>query len=266
VADSAPTVDPHAAELKRRFTEGGADGVLSYIDSFDSAERLKLFYSAHQGLFDRDHPMADIDGYIAVVDAGIAEALRRSEAAPTAEESAGLLNTANVMSFNMAANLADCWPGDETVREPRHFERGLRAAEDCVRWRTELKKAAGPFALAWWAAGAHHLFLDQPERAHAAFSKQLNYASDAATAAGQSTEVKPEAPFSVLLAHGYVALSEMLLPLAAGRNRYHDVLHAFDKQIASPDAEIAEDAEFGIAQLIKVHDKYVAGRKDRQKR
>lgn len=66
---------------------------------------------------------------------------------------------ANVQSYNLSANLADCWPGEENPRERHHFEAGLAAAERCVALRTQLKKDNISMARAHWMAGAHQLAL-----------------------------------------------------------------------------------------------------------
>ena len=78
-----------------------------------------------------------------------------SEAAPDDQAREGLLQGASILSYNLSADLADCWPGDEKERTRAHFEAGLAAAKDCVRWREELQNPPGTLSMAWWAKGMH---------------------------------------------------------------------------------------------------------------
>jgi hypothetical protein len=80
-----------------------------------------------------------------------------------------LKDTGNIFSYNLLADLADCWPDDDLPRERHHFEEGLRAAEDCIRWREELGKPNDRKAMAWWGKGAHLLSLDRANEAVDAF-------------------------------------------------------------------------------------------------
>jgi hypothetical protein len=263
---SAALREQRTEELATAFRSLGASGVLSWIAAQDAEEHLKLYSLAQQTIFEREGSTMDLDGYIAVVDAGVADALRRRAAASDAEEIARYTQAANVLSYNMLADLADCWVGDDTPRQRRHFEAGLAAAQNCIRWREELNKPPFNRSIAWWGAGIHQLGLGQPEEAHASFSKALEYAGEAALADGRTTEITPDAPFLVLLSQGYVALSEMLLPMATGRARYVQVMDAFRAQLASEDSEVAEEAEIGIAQLEKSYAKYIRRHQDEQKR
>ncbi|RYZ79153.1 MAG: hypothetical protein EOP06_27730, partial [Proteobacteria bacterium] len=57
---------------------------------------------------------------------------------------------ANVICYNMSANLADCWD-DGFQRSPQDFRKGLEYAERALAYREELKKGPTPFSLAHWA-------------------------------------------------------------------------------------------------------------------
>jgi len=55
---------------------------------------------------------------------------------------------ANVIAFNLSANLCDCW-GDGDSRLKRHFEAGLRYADQALKFRRKLNKEPKPFSMAY---------------------------------------------------------------------------------------------------------------------
>ena len=192
-----------------------------------------------------------------VAEAGIKEFLHQSESETDEEMSAKLLDNANVLSYNLAADLADCWPCDETLRTKEHFEIGLKAAERCIEWRTELKKGPGPFSMAYWAAGMHSLSLGKNAASKEHFAESLAYAEQGARDQGSPMELAPEAGFGVILGHGYLGLAEAAAGDASGMERYRKAIEAFEgmKQIEGQ----ADDAQFGIDQLETVKGKYGKG-------
>jgi hypothetical protein len=173
------------------------------------------------------------------------------------EEDDKVLDSYNAMSFNFAADLADCWPEDDLPREQRHFEAGLKAAEDCVRWRNELNKPPRPFSIAYWAKGMHLFSLGHYSGAVKSFALALSFAERAAEAEGKSTTLDADASFDILLSNGYLGLAEQLDSKPAGKSRFETALGLFHQQAAAGSAEQQEDAKFGMAQLEKVRSKYI---------
>jgi hypothetical protein len=197
-----------------------------------------------------------LDGYVDVAKAGIAEGFKQSEAASDKETAGKRTDYANMLSYNLSADLADCWPGDDVPREKRHFEVGLKAAEDCVKWREELSKGPFPFSIAYWAKGIHQLSLGDNEGALDSFSKSFNYAVEHAKAEGVNTDVSQEGDFGVILEAGYIGIVEMAGGIEGGKEHYEEAIAAYRAQIDNiPDKK--DDAQFGIDQLEKVKDKYV---------
>jgi tetratricopeptide (TPR) repeat protein len=246
----------HWDEMKTAMETGGTDAVAEFINGFGDDERRKLYSFAQQAFYGREWEGKSLDGYIEIVNAGIAEGLRQAEAAGDPNEAARLKDYANVLSYNMSADLAECWPGDETPRERRHLEAGLKAAEDCIRWREELGKGPFPFSIAYWAKGMHELSLGAKENALADFKKSFDYALEYAKAEGVSMEVSPDGDFVVLLGAGYVGLAEWALGDVGGKTRYEEAVAAFRSQVDDyPDKK--DDAQFGIDQLEWVRAKFV---------
>ncbi|HZI89746.1 MAG TPA: hypothetical protein VFD83_04765, partial [Candidatus Polarisedimenticolia bacterium] len=205
-------------KLREAYAEGGPDKVVSLIQGTpDPALRRKLYSLARQELPDRKAVTRAFDDVIRVARAGIAECLRQAELARAredAEEAKECIDTANKLSYNLAADLAACWPGDEAKRERRHFEAGLRASYDCVVWRQELGKPPDRRAMAHWAAGIHQLALGNEVEALCAFEAAFGLALEAAAGGGDGKPesfVKPNGDFGVTLYFGYAGIARRLL-------------------------------------------------------
>jgi hypothetical protein len=113
------------------------------------------------------------DGHIAVCCAGVEEMLGQDCVAQ-----------ANVLAYNLAADLAPCWPGDEMVREVHHSEVGVDLADNCLQWRVELGKGPDAFAIAHWVRGVHLLALECVEDAVEAFGESFDCTIEDAEAKG----------------------------------------------------------------------------------
>jgi len=254
-------------KLRSVYAEGGSDKVVAFIQGTDDAGlRRKLYALARQVLPDRKSKEPRFDDVIRIARAGIAEGLRLAELARArgvAEEARECIDFANRLSYNLAADLADCWPGDEAHRERRHFEAGLRAAYDCVVWRQELGKPPDRRAMAHWAAGMHQLSLGNVVEALCAFEAAFGLALQAAAAAGgvenlsPETYVKPNGDFGVILYYGYAGIARHLLGDDSGLRQFELACAAFEETLKNPrDKDVAEDARFGLDQLRWVDRKF----------
>ncbi|HUV85941.1 MAG TPA: hypothetical protein VMX79_02385 [bacterium] len=246
----------HWNEMRTRMETGGAAAVADFVAAFNDEERRKLYSFAQRAFYGREWEGKSFDGYVEVSNAGIAEGLRQAEAAPSAEYSAKLVDFANVLSYNLSAGLAECWPGDTLPREKRHFEAGLKAAEDCIRWREELGKGPGPFAMAYWAKGMHLLSLGDVDGALENFRKSFDYYVEVAKEEGAATEVSAEAGFGLILADGYVGLAEWVRGDGEGKGRYEKAVASF-REGAEKYADKKDDFQFGVDQLEWVKKKFI---------
>lgn len=247
-------------DLRRVYGEGGADKVVAFIQgTADPAERRTLYMLARRVLPDRTAQVRRFDDVIRIARAGIAETLRQAELArarENAEEAKECIDHANKLSYNLSADLAACWPGDEAHREKHHFETGLRAAYDCLVWRQELGKPPDRRAMAHWAAGIHQLSLGNEVEALCAFEAAFGLALESAAAGDPTHDGKPEAyvkqngDFGVILYFGYAGIARQILGDEAGTRQFVQACSAFEETIKTPkDAEAAEDARFGLDQL-----------------
>ena len=246
----------HWPAMAAAAESSGSAGVIEFISGFDSdLEKRVLYMFARQGLGNDEWEAKSLDLLIEVADAGIAEFMRQADAETEKEERNKRIDGANVISFNLAADLADCWPGDDFPREQRHFERGLRAGAECLMWREMLGKPAGPFSMAFWVHGMHALSLGDAEQAVSSFQSSLEYAQQAATEAGAVSEVGPQSTFGVILGAGYLGLARWAAGENNGREQYEAALASFTAQLE--DEAKKDDAQFGIDQLQTVKSRYV---------
>lgn len=263
-AEQQSYFESQRAGLLQALAQDGATGAINFVLSHpDELERRVLFVFGHNAFQDRSFPghdavaLADTvqpDVYVAFAEAGIAACLRQAQAAADEETRQRRIDSANVISYNLTADLADCWD-DSLVRERRHFERGLVAAQDCIRWRLELDKGPGPFAIAYWAQGMHQLSLGDAGAAVESFHTGLEFSCQEAVRSGSSREVGAAGDFGVILATGYLGLAGMKAGYAWGAQKYQTAVVAFNSQLENPEKK--EDAQFGLAQLQAVEKRYL---------
>ena len=227
----------------------GVAGVIASIEAeVDPVQRRGLYSIAVQKLSHQSWPDSSLDNTIGIARAAIEEGIRQAKTESDQNEAARRIEYANVLSYNLSADLAICWPNDDRPRESRHFEAGLSAAEDCLRWRKELKKGAFPFSIAWWAHGIHALSLGRCEVAIESFSKSLIKAKVVAEEEGRSTEFGADANFSVNLATGYLGLARWRQGEDGGEKEFLAAIDAFRSQ-GLRHLDEQQETEFGVAQL-----------------
>ena len=225
----------------------GPYAVIEHIEEFEPVQRLQLYELARELYIFSEWDGRNFDDYITVMDSGIEEALHQANNASDSFTITVFLDMANAMSYNLSADLAECWPGDTLTRHRRHFERGLSAALQCIEWRHELDKGPYPFFMAYWAAGIHQLSLYRPREAIYSFVKSLNNAQQVTIDAGRPLGIAPQAGFELLLAHGYLGLAMQMCGEDDG-TQYETAIQAFQEGIKYPEWG-GDDYSFGIAQL-----------------
>jgi hypothetical protein len=241
--------------LKAALESGGPAAAAGVIREHDDAlERRILFMFCRQGINGEDWSGKGWDASVEMAELGIEELLAQADAEEDAELKAKRIDGANIISYNLSADLADCWPGDEEPRDSRHFERGLKAAEDCLRWREELNKPAGPRHMAWWAKGMHEISLGRPTDATESFGRALEFGRQMATESGAESEPGPEGGFAPTLSTGYLGLARSLAGDDKGDALYRQAIGGFRSQLE--DEARKDDAQFGIEQLETVKARY----------
>ncbi len=230
---------------------GGLAGAEALIDVIcktpDPLERRVLYSFIRQALT-LDVVGADgLDVLIALANAGIAENLKQAEDETDAQDRDKRIDAANMISYNLAADLAFCWD-DGFARDRRHYERGLQAGEDCLKWRRQLGKPAARFALAHWARGVHRLALGDVAGAEEDFEKSLMLDSEAAGLACVP-EVSAEMPNPVLLMRGWVAIVKAFAGEAQEKAVLEKIIAIYEPRLESTDPEVQGDAKWALIQL-----------------
>ncbi|HES58135.1 MAG TPA: hypothetical protein ENO21_01750 [Firmicutes bacterium] len=239
-------------QLKARLEEGGPEAGIAWINNTftNDLERRVLYAYARMGVVQQEWDGRNLDAYIPIAEAGIAECLRQAEAAEDEETKNRRNNTANVISYNLGADLAFCWD-DEFEHTEAHFRRGLKAGEDCIRWRHELGNPPMTLSMAHWLRGIHRLALEDSAGALEDFSESLRYAESAVAADGGSTSIEG-GNGSILLGHGWVSLTKLIMGDESARGEYDQVMDIFREQLEGDDEHAAEDARWYVMQLSKI--------------
>jgi hypothetical protein len=244
--DQIDFFDAQWPALKAAAETGNADAVIAAISAFEGVERRVLYMFARQGLLMRDWAGKNLELYIAVVEAGIAHFLSLADAEESCELRNARIDGANIMAYNLSADLADCWEDDGLARTSAHFAIGADMADRCIAWRQELDKPAWPHSVAHWAGGMHALSLGDQALACDHWEKSLAFAQEIELESPR--EISPAASFSVLVGHGYLAIGR------ADSATLDAVLAAFREQLS--DEASKADAEMGINQLELVAKRY----------
>ncbi len=236
----------HAEEILSLITEEGPEAVIEFTRSFEPMDRIDLYNLARELYVFNTFEGQNLDDLVTVIDYAIEDILGVAREEDTALIRMALLDQANVFSYNLSADLAECWPGDTLTRHTRHFERGLSAALQCIEWRYYLEKDDYAFFMAFWAAGMHQLSLGRPEEALYNLVRSLNYAEQITVDAGRPLGLHAGAGFELLLAHGYFGLA--LMEAGGTAEHYEQAIGKLEEGIEEYD-EYAVDYRFGIEQL-----------------
>ncbi len=246
-------LEQHRQAMRSAAETGGGQAVIDYIEGFESGPlRRVLYIASKQALAPPDFKDKRLDDLITVSDAGIVEMLRQAEAASDDEAYGQCIRAAHIVSFNLAAELADCWPEDDLPRTDAHHQRGVVAATDCLLW-SESAGEPMPISNDYWARGIHQLALGDAPAAIRSWTLSLELAETAAENEGQPADSGPAGTFAVNLNAGYLGLARWITGDEAGRVQYDGTIAAFKSKLGSDEDA---DAQLGIGQLEKTRDQH----------
>lgn len=240
-------------KMEEALKEGGAEAAIAFINNnFSEDVELRVMFSfARMGIVWEEALGADtLDSYIPVAEAGMAECLAQAEAAEDEETRNKRINSANVISYNLGADLAYCWD-DNFNRSEATFKRGLQAGEDCLRWREELGNPPHTFSMAHWLIGIHKLALDDKAGALENFKEALRYSEISNKENDKPTGLDGE-DGSIVLGHGWIALTKVLMGDESAKADYDKAMAIFREQLNSDDEHVAGDAKWYVMQLEKI--------------
>ncbi|MGE4602221.1 MAG: hypothetical protein AAEJ65_04895 [Planctomycetota bacterium] len=236
-------------QLKELYCQQGLEKLIAHIhQSEDRPERRALFLMASQRISNGQGLSRSLDDVIGICRAAIDEFSCQAAAENDPEERSRRLDGANILSYNLAADLAPCWPEDTEPRTSEHFEEGIRCAQDCLDWREILEKGALPFHLAWWAMGAHLCGLGDWNGACEAFEKSLEAARIDAQENSTPDDVGPESSFVINISIGWLEFARWRSGDQSSYDRFLEVISAFRSRIEQDD-EGKDEAITGIGQL-----------------
>jgi len=244
MSEDAAFPDRHVGDIKLAYADEKVDGIIKFIIGFKTLDERRALYGLARRTLARAET-SDLDSITAIAQAAIAECIAAAETESDPELANKLIDAANVFSYNLSADMAECWPEDHTPRSTRHFETGLLAANDCLRWRHQLKKGPWPFSIAWWAKGTHELSLGLAAEAVESFQQEYHHAE--LVAAGDKKD--PGVDFGCLVAQGYLALAQIAAGNAAGEELFAKICTTFQAVKDNSEGEAAEDAQFGLDQI-----------------
>ncbi len=240
-------LEQHRAAMKEAVEAGGGDAVIAYIEGFDSDPlRRVLYIASKQVLAPAEFANKRLDDLITVSDAGVAEMLRQAEYAVDEDTRGQCVHGAHIVSYNLAAELADCWPGDDLPRTPAHHTRGVQAATDCLLWSQPAGQPM-PISNDYWVRGVHQIALGDAAAAIRSWTASLEFAEEAAEAQNKPTTAGAYSTFAVILNSGYLGLARWIDGDADGERAYEAATKAFEAQLA--DSGSAEEAKLGLGQL-----------------
>jgi hypothetical protein len=250
IDDPRAFFDENWPSLRSVLEQAGPEAMVAAIlERPDHDERIALLRFARQGVIIGDWDGKNLDAYVSIADATISWLGEQAEASEPGVRTE-LLGALAEYTFNLAADLADCWTGDDEPRRQDHFERAAEVAEQSVGLRDELDRPHSSKALGWWALGYHQLRLNHTDAAVDSMERSLEHARRQAREDGESDEISSRAPFAVLIGAGYLGLARIADGEPSGPDLYGEALAAFRAQLADPDR--VDDAEFGIDQLERV--------------
>ena len=186
--------------LTNEFLTKGMAGIEPRIDQLQasSEQRLKLLDSIRNGINKIYIETKQLDRMQEIYDACISEAL----AFGNANGDEKFLAYANVTSYNLAANLADCWLDAEENRTTKHFKAGVKSAELCLDLRVRLNKPPAAMAMAYFLLGVHKYSLRQYTSAEDAWVNKLDF-----ELRNQETPPNGSADLNVVLSRGLIGLA-----------------------------------------------------------
>jgi len=194
---------PEIETLGQCFLHKGINALENQLDQLDlmGLQRLETLDAVRKlsaNVVDEVHE--PLDRMLEINEACILEALN------VADGDEKFIHFANVTSYNLAANLADCWFDDDRPRLPKHFEAGVTAAKRCLQLRVLLNKPPAAMAMAYFILGVHEYSQHHFQKAETAWLSKL----EQEMLIHQSAEQR-EQDLNVILSQGLIGLARWTL-------------------------------------------------------
>lgn len=219
----------HEAAIVTAAESGGAKAVNAFIAGFEPEEQVVLYSFHSRPLSIGDWQGKNMATIADVGDAGL-DLILKLAAAETNETRKGTLDfAANVLGYNVAANLAGCWPEDDLPRQPRHYEIGLKAIDVAIDWRTRVGMPAQNLAGVWWLKGQHQLGLGDYASVLVAWQTAYDYTLKAVDEAGNDSAVSDASSPSHVVNSGYLGIGHVLNGDQSGMAAYQTAVSLLEE-------------------------------------
>lgn len=225
--------------LTASFQENGMHAINTQLAQYEGQgdARLKVLDSIRQSI----NPNQSLDRMQEIYEACIVEALS------IAGTNNKLIDYANVTSYNLSANLADCWDDAIEPRTNAHFNAGISAANRCLELRKQLDKPPIAMAMAYFILGVHEYSLQHYSKAEAAWKKKLENEN-----LGHTNPTDADSDLNILLSHGLIALARWSLGVEDTSN-YNKSLTQLE---AERNTENTNEVDLFISELVLLKEKH----------
>ena len=159
------------------LSKGDSFLAIEYIENLDSPRAIaECFSQVIRTLYSQKQ----IDPMLALGRAGIQYCLHASRTSPKTEQfdPVSLRKSAQMMAYNLSANLWPGWEEPGVTLTPTHIAAGLDLAKLDVRLAHELQYPAKKVSNGYWLLGAQELAAREPQRALEAFERAQQLAAE----------------------------------------------------------------------------------------
>ncbi|MGE4619302.1 MAG: hypothetical protein AAEJ04_05775, partial [Planctomycetota bacterium] len=120
-------------ELLQIYSDQGVGQLVTHIQTNqDLQKRRVLFLMSSQRISQGEELTKTLNDVLTISRAAIDEFSAQAAQETDPEQRTRRLDAANILSYNLSADLAPCWPEDTEPRTKKHFEEGIRCAENCL--------------------------------------------------------------------------------------------------------------------------------------
>ncbi|MCW8129720.1 MAG: hypothetical protein KIS92_05140 [Planctomycetota bacterium] len=217
-------------DVTKQLREGDSFAAIETIERSMDPRKISEYYVRLSTLL---YGKKDLAGMIAIGRAGIQFCLGVARVAPP-EAQTGLRTAAQMMCYNLAANLWPGW-GDEGVAiSPEQQAQGRDLAKADLRLALEMKRPPKRLSNAYWIAGAHAM----AAKDFAAAAEHFKLAEALGREAGE--------PEHLLMIQGYAAMNEAL----AGKDSEAAAMQTIVKKL---NVSTGKDGRFFAEQIGKAY-------------
>lgn len=238
--------DADLENLTQSFLDLGMSGIESYLDELPPIkdQRLVILNSLRNAVANVYINNKQLDRMQEIYEECITEALA------IADGDEELIAYANITSYNLSANLADCWLDAAEPRSEKHYLAGIEAAKRCLELRVLLNKPPAAMAMAYFTLGVHEYSLRNYSNAEQAWQSKLENELQ-----WQETQAQEGYDLNIILSHGLIGLANWSLG-AEDNKEYENSLRRLEEKRT---AENFNEIDLYVNELLLLNQKHGPG-------